>query len=439
MNSSTSATRGRVEASTSNTTYRPGKSETRPNQARLPSHSGATTVRQPAVRSREVAGPTPILPRSRPRSRADSYTSTASSGRDREPEACLADSHPGSAATSSHDDFYPQRTKAGPLRPGLSQPETLLPTNNAVQRRAVGARRVLRPEQVQTEVEQPSHAKGPIRPPLTSIPDDPPPTTVPQTKETAPSSGPSNEPTREKTLSGPSHKRPAKQLPQPPTPKLRAQPKFDKSNDRSQKNSGSRLTKPTASQLARQNSAATTSQHRAGAPTKVGEWPPVKAPKASKRGETQLTSLKKLPIKDPHHTDTVSVSVSREPINIPLPPSPAEAPPLQEDKTPTETILAIEDKDQTPRHPPPLQPQFIIDPTTPIAATKPLPMLAVEQTPITALVDSIRDGFLFTPRPGVDDDEDDYDEEADNTFRMDTLEPLHIPPLNWTRKTSSVS
>ena len=327
------------------------------------------------------------------------------------------------------------------MRPGLSQPETLPPTNDAVQRRAVGARRVLRPEQVQTEVEQPSHAKGPIRPPLTSIPDDPPPTTIPQTKETAPSSGPSNEPTREKTLSGPSHKRLAKQLPQPPAPKPRAQPKPDKSNDRSQKNSGSRLTRPTASQLARQNSAAPTTQHRTEAPTKVGGRPPAKVSKASKRGETQSTSLKKLPIKDPARTDTVKVpvSVSREPINIPLPPSPAEASPLQEVETPTETILATDDKERTPRHLPPLQPQFVIDPTTPIATTKPLSMLAVEQTPITALVDSIRDGFLFTPRPGADDDEDDYDEEADNTFRIDSLEPLHIPPLNWTRKTSSVS
>ncbi|KAI0085118.1 clasp N terminal-domain-containing protein [Irpex rosettiformis] len=431
LNSSTNTCRRQVEPAKPGAASRSTRSTTRTVPSHDASHPefsvpSSLDAVPSTLRTRDAATPTLIMPYSRPHSRADSCTSIASSGRVKGAmSACSSDVNdaeprPNSImAQSNCDNSSPQKPKVGPLRPGLSHPDAISTTNDKMQRRAGGARRVLRPEQPQNEVEQQSHPKGPIRPSHAAT------TTAPSTSHITATQrkGPGVPARPAKSNTSSSQKRAAEPPSQP---------------DTSQKKDASRLTKPTTSQLARQRQAASGSQCRTEAAAKAKEHHSSRTLKVSKQGKIELPKTKQFSDLLPQRVVNANNFLPKvvEPINIPLPPSPAEVLPSLEA---ADTPFAAVKNEQTPMRPPLPPPVY---PATPVTNSKLSSLPSVEQTPITALVDAIRDGFIFTPRAVVSNDSvDDYEEEADDTFRIDADDPklLVIPPLDWKRKPTSMS
>lgn len=385
----------------------------------------------------------------RSRSPAESYSSTTSA------ESMVAASYSKplgvkrveSQPRSRHDgDMQLQKPKHGPLRPGLTQHQAVPMTaiqvhDDIVHGRARGARRVLRPEQL-PEAELMTHSKGPVRPSSQSVPNPMPTNASSMTALTLagterisqPSSGVTTAP-RADHIASTSEKRPGKSKPQPPVSK--PHPKADKPAGNPQhRKEGSRLTKPTMSQLARQS---TTNQPRVEAAMKAKSHPPSKAAKDYKQGPGLLTKSKPSSTSRVQRDNVVDPLIPKitQPAEIPLPPSPTEpssSSVASTDHTTGHAVPATQDSELTPRRITSSEARSSVDPVTPVAARTLPPIPSVEQTPITALVDSIRDGFIFTPRQANDNFDDDYDEEADVTFRADNLPRWHVSPLNWARK-----
>ncbi len=175
-----------------------------------------------------------------------------------------------------------------------------------------------------------------------------------------------------------------------------------------------------------------------------------------KRPETPLTETED---EDEGERNVVEEDAAAVPAEIPLPPSPIPdeqpetEPENEEPKTDDEVSTAGISEDGQPSYPEdvsptdsveePLSPPLalVIDPATPTPKAS-LGLahyaVAVEQTPISALVDTIHRGFLFTPsQTSFDEDDEDEEGSPDRTFRMDAdSQALRIAPLSWGRRKS---
>ena len=91
----------------------------------------------------------------------------------------------------------------------------------------------------------------------------------------------------------------------------------------------------------------------------------------------------------------------------------------------------------------PCVPLLNVAPATPQAQTSHLRRRMVEQTPISALVESIQQGFVFTPAPGGSlyalEEGDSYDDsmEMEKVFpRVEPLPTWECKPLAFTKPSS---
>ncbi|KAI0691773.1 hypothetical protein BC835DRAFT_101252 [Cytidiella melzeri] len=191
---------------------------------------------------------------------------------------------------------------------------------------------------------------------------------------------------------------------------------------------GNRLTKPTLSQLAR-DAAVTTRRPEAG---KTVRSRPPKSLKGRMKADVQSTKPGK-------SFDPVGQCKVISPCKVPLPPSPIGDSTSQHDAG---LVLGESAPSDTDDIKPPFasQPSLLIDPATPTERAKPPSATTVDKTPISALVDSIQHGFMFTSLPSgngwVEDDDEDLD--PDDTFTARDMEFLRIAPLSLGRKGPSM-
>lgn len=323
-----------------------------------------------------------------------------------------------------------QRVKSGPLRPeGLT--ESMLAADKVSQREVIrkppgGARRVLRPEPPQPELEKPLTAKKPIRPESYHS------ATYREGDTTA-------EPDSETNLQAqnrhsavftvgskaesfkPSGIQPS--ILQAPEARLeRAKTKKRPKDDGKQVVTGSRITRPTLSQMARakliladQKQSTTSSKD-------------LVKPKA----QTKSFLLKNQGLTGSHTCEDDDRAEKQEecirPASIPLPPSPLEH------ETEEQGTLEARPIDGLQHCSDPAIPagcSHASAPATP-TATAPSPQAtAVQQTPISALLDSIRSGF------GLSEDTNAKDARSDDG-RHFVDGSVHVSPLCWVRKNPRV-
>ncbi|KAI0342070.1 hypothetical protein BDW22DRAFT_1358197 [Trametopsis cervina] len=349
-------------------------------------------------------------------------------------------------ACVSPDGPY-QRPKTGPLRPELSSTASQAVTDvplvqDPAQKRAAGPRRILRPELEESNGETSVPIKGPVRPNGSNM------TGATSTKDAVlalPAAGPtqfcrtrsSGNVPPETFIASSTHRHHPKPITHPSTIKASHQSEKQTSSTEPDNQAVSRINKPTMSQLARMK-ANTDAQRRTEA-RKLDKGQPKKTLKGSAKAATvpkQLHQPVTPQVAEPKPAAEQILEVI-EPSEIALPSSPTNGLP-QNHTDPQSVAEPIEEIPDTCKNILTPNPSVMIDPATPPATSK-LALSAVVQTPISALVDSIRSGFVFTPKPpGEEPAYSDTDEEGnlDNSYlvRDDTFP--HTRPLSWERRGS---
>jgi hypothetical protein len=324
--------------------------------------------------------------------------------------------------------------KSGPIRPEPSHPRPPMNVKfDGTAPRTIGAKRVLRPEPTPGDIEKLTNTKGPIRPltqdcPVSVISAD---AASVQTVSKV-STKLSVAKTARSTV-GPFQQRLAKDTASHSSSfSSTIQPVSDKPiNVGDGKETRSRLTKPTVAQLARESLASQMVRRKTEATKPVKEH--LKKPK--KLGATAMAE-------DTRATTPASLSSptlvrNTLPVMIPLPPSPpADLAPTSHEQLVPETDKGTNEPSRSI-----LDTQLDSSPelTTPKAGLKAFDALAVEQTPISALVDSIRNGFVFAPEYPNTIYPNDNDDDLDHTFIAQDCDSQQILPLNWARRAAPVS
>lgn len=334
--------------------------------------------------------------------------------------------------TSAHDNSNPvsQRQKVGPIRPSQYPPvsQQIVDETVAVKRPA-GARRVPLPEPLppkETVQEEQREAKGPVRPVSMCEPRE-----LPIEKSKTHASVPTTKKTEVKT--------------RPPALRSAAshaslKPTENKPRDRSDSRNGVQLTSRAKPPAHPQPSKISDSENPKG---KDRLRPKANLPATKGNNSRQVAPTKvpelghvtRRPAKDkrPVAKQEMVAPVEVEPAAlIALPPSPVEpsTPKNAGLPLPDPPITAVDtQKERTEEAS--SSPNVSYDTVTPKAVPSAVPAFMVEQTPITALVDSIRAGFMFSPRGADSTFEDDDEGECERTFMAGEPQYFKTLPLSW--------
>lgn len=323
------------------------------------------------------------------------------------------------SAASSGEPSHVQQARAGPLRPEPSATDSgaVLSLDDVTQKRVGGARRVLRPEVAAPQtVEKLPATRGPVRPQSRNS-DEPVLSVVQQVPSV--STATHNPP--------PKSKEPAVLDKRPVQSRLADKSsKQQKRNVEDYKHAGDRLSKPTMSQMARMKPSVTTTRKReetkkvTKASSRVKTIPGTKLNPSSSRSQPSTSNTD-----SPPESDIVPAAA------VALPPSPTDArasQPEQRGATSDDQTEAVGEELNEPT-----QTSLPITPSTP--PNKSSQAFQIEQTPISALFESIREGFVFTTGlPPLELGEEYEETDRDDTCVAETINPLHVAPLTWGQK-----